>query len=88
VGLLFVLRAAVAVRPLLLLCGLVASYGLAWMGHFLVEKNNPATFRYPFWSLIGDLKMYGLMLRGKMAAEATRLGLEPPEGNAIGRLLS
>ena len=44
----------------------LAGYGFAWIGHFFIEKNRPATFTYPFWSLIGDFKMYWLMWRGKM----------------------
>ena len=41
-----------------LLYSLLAGYGFAWVGHFFVEKNKPATFKYPFWSFIGDHKMY------------------------------
>lgn len=33
----------------------LAGYGLAWIGHFLFEKNKPATFRYPIYSFIADL---------------------------------
>jgi len=41
-------------------------YGCAWIGHFLFEKNKPATFKHPLYSLAGDWVMYGEMLRGKV----------------------
>jgi hypothetical protein len=50
----------------------------AWIGHFFVEKNKPATFDYPLWSLRGDYKMLRLMLAGKMEAEIERLHAAPP----------
>lgn len=52
-----------------LLAGIVAAYSCAWIGHFFVEKNRPATFKYPFLSLLGDFKMYAMMLTGKMDQE-------------------
>ncbi|UZE19519.1 DUF962 domain-containing protein [Pseudomonas sp. B21-054] len=45
----------------------VAGYGFAWAGHFFFEKNRPATFQYPFYSLLGDFVMYRDMLLGKVA---------------------
>jgi hypothetical protein len=51
----------------------VAGYLFAWIGHFRVEKNRPATFTYPGKSLLGDFKMFGLMLSGRMDQEIQRL---------------
>ncbi|WP_210643404.1 MULTISPECIES: DUF962 domain-containing protein [unclassified Pseudomonas] len=45
----------------------VAGYGFAWVGHFFFEKNRPATFQYPFYSLLGDFVMYRDMMLGKVA---------------------
>ncbi len=56
----------------LLLAGLVVGYGCAWVGHFFIEHNRPATFKYPLWSFIGDWKMWSLMLTGRMRAEVDR----------------
>lgn len=36
------------------LCG----YGFAWVGHYFFEKNKPATFTYPFYSLGSDFVMF------------------------------
>ncbi len=51
----------------------VAGYGLAWIGHFFVEGNRPATFGHPLWSLKGDFKMWRMMLEGTMDAEVERV---------------
>jgi hypothetical protein len=45
---------------------LVSGYAFAWVGHFGFEKNRPATFRHPFYSLMGDWVMYADILRGKI----------------------
>ncbi len=52
---------------------LVVGYGFAWTAHFFVEKNKPATFKYPFWSFISDYKMMFYMLTGKMQSEVERI---------------
>jgi hypothetical protein len=44
----------------------VAGYGFAWIGHFFFEKNRPATFKHPLYSLWGDWVMYAQILRGKI----------------------
>lgn len=48
-------------------------YAFAWFSHFVIEKNKPATFKYPFWSFISDYKMMFYMLTGKMNAEVERV---------------
>ncbi len=53
--------------------GLVAGYGFAWVGHFFIEKNKPATFKYPLWSFMGDWKMLAFMIAGRMEKEIQRL---------------
>ena len=44
----------------------VFGYGLAWVGHYFIEKNRPATFKYPLWSLMGDWVMFGEIISGKI----------------------
>ena len=53
--------------PKLLIWIPIAGYGFAWVGHFFFEKNKPATFKYPLWSLKSDFKMYFDILSGKIS---------------------
>ena len=52
--------------------GLLIGYGCAWIGHFFIEHNKPASFSHPLWSLRADWKMWALMLVGKMNPEVER----------------
>lgn len=51
-------------HPWYALLWIPVAYGFAWTGHFLLEKNTPATFGHPFWSFISDFRMLFLMATG------------------------
>jgi hypothetical protein len=53
-------------RPLWLLAMPVAGYGFAWIGHFVFEKNKPASFKHPLYSFMGDWVMFFQILTGKL----------------------
>jgi hypothetical protein len=52
--------------PIHVLAGVVWAYAFAWIGHFVIEHNRPATFTYPVWSLLGDFRMWGAMATGRL----------------------
>ena len=51
---------------MLLWCVPILGYGFAWVGHFFFEHNKPATFKYPFYSLLGDWIMFKDILLGNI----------------------
>ncbi|MEZ4313415.1 MAG: DUF962 domain-containing protein [Polyangiaceae bacterium] len=70
-----ILLAALALvrgKPIHLLHAAISGYGGAWIGHFFFQKNKPATFKYPLWSLISDFRMYGKIVAGTMDDEVAR----------------
>ncbi len=69
-----------ATSPVFFPLGMVCAYGAAWVGHFGFEKNRPASFTYPLYSLASDFKMYAQMLRGRLwdGDPLEELGLDDP----------
>jgi hypothetical protein len=71
-GLVCLGKAVTKKKPLYLLLGLSAGYGCAWIGHFFIEKNKPASFKYPLKSFVSDWLMFGTRLTGKLNNELNK----------------
>ena len=65
IAIFFYIRFFMTLDFMFLLYSLLSGYSFAWVAHFFVEHNKPATFTYPFYSFIGDHVMYFEILRGK-----------------------
>lgn len=66
-GLIAILIAAIVLQKWWMLALIpVCGYGFAWVGHFFIEKNKPATFTYPLYSLGSDFVMFWHMLTGQI----------------------
>jgi hypothetical protein len=61
-----ILAAIVLREPMLCLSALVSGYGFAWVGHYVFEKNRPATFKHPLYSLRGDFRMAREVFSGRI----------------------
>jgi hypothetical protein len=70
-ALLGIVCAVALLNPLWFVAGMVFAYAMAWTGHFAVERNRPATFGNPLWSLAGDIRMYLLWLSGRLESQLT-----------------
>ena len=57
--------------------GLIPGYAFAWFAHFVIERNKPATFKYPLWSFMGDYKMIAMMLTGRIEQELRKAEKRP-----------
>jgi hypothetical protein len=54
-------------HPGLLMVSLVIGYGCGWTGHFVFEKNRPATYGHPLYSFLGDFRMVADILAGRIS---------------------
>jgi hypothetical protein len=75
VGLLSIIVAVFQTNPWIALAGVVAAYLLAWTGHFLIERNRPCVYAHPAWSFKGNLRMFGLWLKGRLDRELQTCGV-------------
>lgn len=75
VSLLLLVSAMVTGRWALVAVALVTGYGFAWVSHFGIEKNRPATFKYPLWSFAADWKMWACWLTRRLDGELQRAGV-------------
>jgi hypothetical protein len=73
----FIVVAVLTGSPSWLIFALIAGYGCAWWGHFVFEKNRPATFKFPLYSFMGDWKMFWMMMVGTLDDEIRRFGIRP-----------
>jgi hypothetical protein len=81
VSTLFLVLAIAAGDSWFVLGALIFGYGPAWIAHFFVEKNQPATFKYPLWSLVSDYRMTWAWLSGQLGRELEKAGVavaKPP----------
>ena len=62
----------------LIALSLVCGYAFAWASHMGIEKNRPATFTYPLWSLASDFKMLFCFVTGQMKTELAKAGVTAP----------
>ncbi|MEJ5035012.1 DUF962 domain-containing protein [Acinetobacter sp. MYb177] len=77
IGLYFFSKAILKRKPSYFIYGLVSGYACAWVGHFVFEKNKPASFKQPLYSFISDWRMFSDVLRGNLSLQDRALDKIP-----------
>jgi hypothetical protein len=72
-GLALVALAAATLDWRFLAAAPLVGYGCAWLGHFGLEGNKPATFGHPVWSFLSDFRMLALAATGRLGRQLARL---------------
>ena len=67
IGLYFFAQAILKRKPRYFAYGLVSGYACAWVGHFMFEKNKPASFKQPLYSFISDWRMLADIVKGNLS---------------------
>lgn len=67
IGLYFFAKAILKRKPRYFAYGLVSGYACAWVGHFMFEKNKPASFKQPLYSFISDWRMLADIVKGNLS---------------------
>jgi hypothetical protein len=75
IGVVALIIGLITVNPVIALAGTAAGYLLAWVGHFLIERNRPAMVSHPTWSLQCDVRMFRLSVTGQLGPELKRAGV-------------
>jgi hypothetical protein len=74
-SLLVLIAAIISQNGWFVLGAVISGYFFAWVSHGAIEKNKPATFTYPLWSLASDFRMLFCFVTGRMGAELEKAGL-------------